>query len=200
MEFDEDESSRPLTGCSWACPAPPAASKSRAAWDCPRAWSTTRCAGLSPESREARDLIAYLHRSRDEMERSSARRATKSRNSKPNAARCRRNGSIARKSASPNSKRSFIETQKRLEGEVARLAADMKDRDLRAQIGKAVCGAALGKLASDARAEADAAVLETLAASQADLGVAPEEHATPFDAVAALPPDSASACGDSSSR
>ena len=62
-------------------------------------------ASLSPESREARDLIAYLHRSRDEMEKLSARPARSLRNSKPSAARCRPNGSSGRKNASPSSKR-----------------------------------------------------------------------------------------------
>ena len=49
----------------------------------------------------------------------------------------------------------------------------MKDRALRAQIEKQ-SGRRVGKLVSEARAEADAAVVETLAASQADLRVAAE--------------------------
>ena len=53
---------------------------------------------------------------------------------------------------------------------MARLIADVKDRALRAQIEKQT-GRRLGKIESEARAEADAAVVETLAASQADLGV-----------------------------
>ena len=56
---------------------------------------------------------------------------------------------------------------------MARLAADMKDRRLRAQMEKQ-SARRMGKLASDARAEADAAVVETLAASQQDLGVTVE--------------------------
>jgi DNA mismatch repair protein MutS2 len=66
--------------------------------------------------------------------------------------------------------RSFRETQKRLEGEVEQLAADIKDRALRAQLEKQT-GRRMGKITSDAQADADAAVLETLAGSQADLGV-----------------------------
>ena len=63
-------------------------------------------ASLSPESREARDLIAYLHRSRDEMEEIKRQaREELTQNSNPNAARCKPNGSSARKSASLNWKR-----------------------------------------------------------------------------------------------
>ena len=65
-------------------------------------------ASLSPESREARDLIAYLHRSRDEMEeitRQAPRRTRAARSGR--AARCKRNGSSGRKNASPNWKRVF---------------------------------------------------------------------------------------------
>ena len=68
--------------------------------------------------------------------------------------------------------------QKRFEAEVARLAADIKDRSIRPQIEKQ-SGRRMGKIASDARAETDAAVVETLAASQADLGVAVEAQPKP---------------------
>ena len=83
--------------------------------------------------------------------KSSARLAKNSRNSKQNAARSRPNGSSARKSASPISKRIFDATQKRLEGEIARLAADIKDRTLRAQIEKQ-SGRRMGKIAGPMRA------------------------------------------------
>ena len=65
--------------------------------------------------------------------------------------------------------KNFLEMQKRLEGEVARLIADVKDRALRGQIEKQAARR-LGKIGSEARADADAAVVETLSASQADLG------------------------------
>jgi DNA mismatch repair protein MutS2 len=74
--------------------------------------------------------------------------------------------------------KSFSETQKRLEGEVARMTSDIQDRAARAQMEKQA-GRRLGKIASDARAETDAAVLETLASSQPDLGVAVEAPAKP---------------------
>jgi DNA mismatch repair protein MutS2 len=74
--------------------------------------------------------------------------------------------------------KNFLETQKRLENEVARLAAEIKDRNLRVQIEKQ-SSKRMVRIASEARAEADAAVVETLAASQSDLGVAAERPAKP---------------------
>ncbi len=74
--------------------------------------------------------------------------------------------------------KSFLATQKRLESEVERVAADIKDRAARAQFEKQA-GRRMGKLGADARAEADAAVVETLAASQADLGASAVALAAP---------------------
>ncbi|MFZ3214644.1 MAG: Smr/MutS family protein [Candidatus Acidiferrales bacterium] len=133
---------------------------------------------LSPESREARDLIAYLHRSRDEMEQ--IKRQAREELAQLEAERLmlqtvwvdRQKKRIA------ELERNFQETQKRLEAEVARLAADIQDRTLRAQMEKQ-SGKRLAKIGADARADANAAVVETLAASQADLGVAPPVAAKP---------------------
>jgi len=128
-------------------------------------------ASLSPESREARDLIAYLHRSRDEMEdvkrqaRDELAQLEEERRSLQTEWVERQRKRIA------ELEKSFREAQKRLEAEVARVVEDVKDRALRAQLEKQT-GRRMGKFESDARAEADAAVVETLAASQADLGVA----------------------------
>ncbi|HTW25212.1 MAG TPA: Smr/MutS family protein [Candidatus Baltobacteraceae bacterium] len=128
-------------------------------------------ASLSPESREARDLIAYLHRSRDEMEdvkrqaREELAQLEEERRSLQTEWIERQRKRIA------ELEKSFREAQKRLEAEVARMVEDVKDRALRAQLEKQT-GRRMGKFESDARAEADAAVVETLAASQADLGVA----------------------------
>ncbi|MGA8869832.1 MAG: Smr/MutS family protein [Candidatus Acidiferrales bacterium] len=128
-------------------------------------------ASLSPESREARDLIAYLHRSRDEMEdvkqqaREELAQLEEERRSLQTEWVERQRKRIA------ELEKSFREAQKRLEAEVARVVEDVKDRALRAQLEKQT-GRRMGKFESDARAEADAAVVETLASSQADLGVA----------------------------
>lgn len=127
-------------------------------------------ASLSPESREARDLIAYLHRSRDEID-------TLRRQSRDELAQLETDRRLLQtewvdrqKKRIAELEKNFREAQKRLEEEVARLTADIKDRVTRAQMEKQA-GRRMGKIESDAKAQADAAVVETLAASQADLGV-----------------------------
>jgi DNA mismatch repair protein MutS2 len=135
-------------------------------------------AGLSPESREARDLIAYLHRSRDEMEaiKREAREDLAQIEVERNSLKTEWVGRQKKRIA--ELEKSFQETQKRLEGEMVRATADIHDRALRAQLEKQ-SGKRMGKLASEARAETDAAVLDTLASSQADLGVGTEAPAKP---------------------
>ncbi len=141
---------------------------------------------LSPESREARGLIAYLHRSRDEMDelkrqaRDEIARLEAERRSLQTEWVDRQKKRIA------GLERDFRETQKRLESEFARLAADVKDRALRAQIEKQ--GARrMAKVEGQARAEADAAVVQTLSASQSDLGIETEAVGKP------IPPESLAA-------
>ena len=127
-------------------------------------------ATLSPESREARDLIAYLHRSRDEI--NDLQRQAREELAQLEAERrsLQTEWADRQKKRITELEKNFQETQKRLESEVTRLTAEIHDRILRAQLEKQ-SSKKFGKLASDARAEADAAVVETLAASQPDLGV-----------------------------
>ncbi len=143
-------------------------------------------ASLSPESREARDLIAYLHRSRDEMEE--VTRQAREQLAQLDAARreLQTEWIDRQKKRIAELEKNFAATQKRLEADVARLAADIKDRAVRAQLEKQA-GRRLGKLESDARAETDAAVLDTLATSQGDLGAS----AAPVEA--SVPPEQLSA-------
>ena len=138
-------------------------------------------ASLSPESREARDLIAYLHRSRDEIEQ--VRSQTRDELAQLQAERRELQTEWVgrQKKRITELEKSFRETQKRLESEIVRVTEDVKDRALRAQLEKQG-GRRLAKVGAEARAEADAAIVETLAASQADLGViaeAPEAPVSP---------------------
>ena len=143
-------------------------------------------ASLSPESREARDLIAYLHRSRDEMEE--VTRNAREQLAQLEAARreLQTEWIERQRKRIAELEKTFAATQKHLESEVERLAADIKDRALRAQLEKQ-SGRRLGKLASGARAETDAAVVDALASSQQDLGAAavPQETSVPPDQLAA---------------
>jgi DNA mismatch repair protein MutS2 len=135
-------------------------------------------ASLSPESREARDLIAYLHRSRDEMEEIKRQAREELAQLEADRRSLQTEWVDRQKRRIAELEKNFEHTQKRLEAEVVRLAADIKDRAVRAQIEKQ-SGRRMGKISSDARAEADAAVVETLSASQADLGVAVEAPPKP---------------------
>jgi DNA mismatch repair protein MutS2 len=127
-------------------------------------------ASLAPESREARDLIAYLHRSRNEVEE--AKRQAREELAQLQAERRELQTEWVERQRRRIAllEKSFRETEKRLEAEVERLAADMKDRALRAQLEKQ-SGRRMAKIASDARADADRAVLEALGGSQSDLGL-----------------------------
>jgi DNA mismatch repair protein MutS2 len=135
-------------------------------------------ASLSPESREARDLIAYLHRSRDEIEQ--VRSQTREELAQLQAERreLQTEWVERQKKRIAELEKSFRETQKRLESEIARVTQDVKDRALRSQLEKQG-GRRLAKIEAEARAETDAAIVETLAASQADLGASARAPETP---------------------
>ncbi|HKS67306.1 MAG TPA: Smr/MutS family protein [Candidatus Acidoferrales bacterium] len=143
-------------------------------------------ASLSPESREARDLIAYLHRGRDEMD-SLKRQAREELAQLESERRALQTEWIDRqKKRIAELEREFQETLKRLEAEVARLSSGVKDRALRAQIEKQ-SSRRMTKLASEARAEADAAVVQTLSESQPDLGVQADAPLRPVPAESLSP-------------
>lgn len=135
-------------------------------------------ASLSPESREARGLIAYLHRSRDEMEEIKRQASEELSRIEAERRSLQTEWVERQKKRITELEKAFLETRKRLESEVARLTADIKDRTVRAQLEKQ-SGRRLGKIAAEAHADTDAAVVETLAASQFDLGVAVQAPAKP---------------------
>jgi DNA mismatch repair protein MutS2 len=126
-------------------------------------------AGLSPETREAREWIAYLHRCREEMD-SLGRRAREELRALESERRALRTDWVERqrKRIAELEKR-FAATTRHLESEFARLTAEIQDRKFRAQAEK-LGARRMAKIEAGARADADAAVLDTLAASQADLG------------------------------
>jgi len=130
-------------------------------------------ASLSPETREAGELIAWLHRSREQMQQLE-RELRDERAQLEAERRALQTEWIERqKNRIAELERGFQSAQKAFEAEVARLASDIKDRNLRAQSEKqAVRG--MRRAGAEAREEANAAVLEALAASQADLGAAAE--------------------------
>jgi DNA mismatch repair protein MutS2 len=135
-------------------------------------------ASLTPESREARDLIAYLHRSRDEMEKVKAQAREELSQIEAERRALQTEWVGRQKKRIAELEKSFQETIKRLESEMAHVRSEIHDRALRVQLEKQ-SGKRMSKIASQARAEADAAVIDTLSSSQADLGVGTEAAPVP---------------------
>jgi DNA mismatch repair protein MutS2 len=135
-------------------------------------------ASLTSESREARDLIAYLHRSREEMEKVKAQAREELSQIEAERRALQTEWVGRQKKRIAELEKSFQETIKRLESQMAHVRSEIDDRALRAQLEKQ-SGKRMSKIASQARAEADAAVIDTLSSSQADLGVGTEAPPVP---------------------
>jgi len=127
--------------------------------------------GLSPETREAQALIAYLHRSRDEVEeiKKQAREELQSLEAERRSLQTEWVDRQRKRLAELEKK--FNETVKQLQADVARFTSEISDRREREKIEKSA-GRRFTKIGADAHEDVNAAMLEHLADSQADLGVA----------------------------
>ncbi len=135
---------------------------------------------LTPESREAADLIAYLHRSRDELDRMQ-RQMTAERHALEEERKTLRSDWVERQQKRIKElEAQFAEMQKRFDENVARVLEAVKERELRAQMEK-TARRKMQDVRGEAREELNAAVVQTISESQADLGV----HAAPIGAVSA---------------
>jgi len=130
-------------------------------------------AGLSPETREARELIAYLHRSREESDEIARRSRAELDALEVERRELRIEWVDRQRKRIAELEKNFADTVKKLEAEVAKLAAEIQDRKLRADIEKST-GRKFGKIDAAARDDVNAAVIDALASSQADLGVTPD--------------------------
>jgi len=130
-------------------------------------------AGLSPETREARELIAYLHRSREESDEIARRSRAELDALEAERRELRIEWVDRQRKRIAELEKNFADTVKKLEAEVAKLAAEIQDRKLRADIEKST-GRKFGKIDAAARDDVNAAVIDALASSQADLGVTPD--------------------------
>jgi DNA mismatch repair protein MutS2 len=124
---------------------------------------------LTPESREAADLIAYLHRSRDEMDRLQQQMTAERHTLEEERAKLRTQWVERQQKRIKELEEKFAEMQKRFDENVARVVEAIKDRQLRGQIEKSA-RRKLQDARSEAREELNAAVVQTLSDSQADLG------------------------------
>jgi DNA mismatch repair protein MutS2 len=135
-------------------------------------------AQLSPEAHEAAALIAYLHRSRDELE-ILKREATRAAQEFTEGKKLLQSEWTERqRTRLKELERQFAQTMEKCEKEVARAVEGVKDREQRAQIEKQT-HRKLVKARGDAREEGDAATVAHLADSQADLGIPVAQSAKP---------------------
>jgi DNA mismatch repair protein MutS2 len=125
---------------------------------------------LAPESREAADLIAYLHRTRDQLDRLQ-RQMTAERHALDEERKELRTEWVERQQKRIQElEAQFAEMQKRFDENVARVLEAVKERELRAQMEK-TARRKMQDARGEAREELNAAVVQTISDSQADLGV-----------------------------
>jgi DNA mismatch repair protein MutS2 len=125
---------------------------------------------LSPESREAADLIAYLHRSREELDRMQQQMAAERAELEAERKKLRTEWAARQQKRITELEAQFANMQKRFEENVARVVDAVKERELRGQVEK-TARRKLGEVRSVAREELNAAVVQTISESQSDLGV-----------------------------
>jgi DNA mismatch repair protein MutS2 len=124
---------------------------------------------LAPESREAADLIAYLHRSRDELDRMQQQMTSERHALEEERVKLRTQWVDRQQKRIKELEDKFTEMQKRFDENVARVVEAVKERELRGQLEKSA-RRKVQDVRGEAREELNAAVVQTLSESQADLG------------------------------
>jgi DNA mismatch repair protein MutS2 len=124
---------------------------------------------LTPESREAADLIAYLHRSRDELDRMQQQMAAERRALEEERKKLRTEWIERQQKRIKELEAQFAEMQKRFDENVARVIEAVKERELRVSLEKTARRKGQD-IRSEAREELNAALVQTISDSQADLG------------------------------
>jgi len=135
---------------------------------------------MAPEAQLAADLIAYLHRSRDELDRLRVQMTEERRALEQERAKLRNEWVERQKQRIAELERKFAEMQRRFEENVASVVSTVKERELRAQLEKTSRRKMLD-VRGEAKEELNAAVVQTISESQQDLGIKPES----FDKVRA---------------
>ncbi|HXN94403.1 MAG TPA: endonuclease MutS2 [Candidatus Acidoferrales bacterium] len=125
---------------------------------------------LTPESREAADLIAYLHRSRDELDRMQKQMTAERHSLEEERKKLRTEWVERQQKRIKELEAQFADMQKRFDENVARVVEAVKERELRAQVEK-TARRKMQDVRGEAREELNAAVVQTISESQSDLGV-----------------------------
>jgi DNA mismatch repair protein MutS2 len=131
---------------------------------------------LTPESREAADLIAYLHRSRDELDRMQQQMTAERHVLEEERRKLRTEWVERQQKRIKELEDKFTDMQKRFDENVARVVEAVKDRELRAQLEKST-RRKIQDVRGDAREDLNAALLQTISESQSDLGVSSHARA-----------------------
>jgi len=135
---------------------------------------------LTPESREAADLIAYLHRSRDELDRMQQQMTAERHALEEERKKLRTEWVERQHKRIKELEAQFAEMQKRFDENVAHVVEAVKERELRAQLEK-TARRKMQDARGEAREELNTAVVQTISDSQADLGV----HSASLEVVSA---------------
>jgi len=129
---------------------------------------------MAPESLEAADLIAYLHRTRDELNRLQAQ-MTQERHALEEERKKLRTEWLGRQQKRIDGlEAQFAEMQKRFEQNVAGVIEAVKDRELQVQLEK-TSRRKLQEVRSGAKEELNSAIVQTISESQLDLGISRAE-------------------------
>jgi DNA mismatch repair protein MutS2 len=124
---------------------------------------------LTPESREASDLIAYLHRSRDELDRMQQQMAAERHALEEERKKLRTEWVERQQKRIKELEAQFAEMQRRFDENIARVIEAVKERELRASLEKTARRKGQD-IRGEAREELNAALVQTISDSQADLG------------------------------
>jgi DNA mismatch repair protein MutS2 len=125
---------------------------------------------MAPEALEAAHLIAYLHRSRDELDRMQ-QQMTAERHALDEERKKLRDEWVGRQQSRIRElEEKFAEMQKRFDENVARVVDAVKERELRGSVEK-FARRKSQDVRGEARDELNAAVVQTISESQQDLGV-----------------------------
>jgi len=125
---------------------------------------------LAPESREAADLIAYLHRSRDELDRMQQQMAAERHALAEERQKLRTEWVERQQKRIKQLEDKFGDMQKRFDENVARVVEAVKERELRAQLEKST-RRKIQDVRGEAREDLNAALVQTISESQADFGL-----------------------------
>jgi len=124
---------------------------------------------LTPEAHQAAELIAYLHRSRDELDRLRNQMAEERQELERERQKLRAEWVDRQKQRIAELEQKFAEMLKHFEENVAQVVDAVKDRELRAQLEKST-RRKMQDVRSVAKDELNIAVVQAIADSQMDLG------------------------------